>query len=122
MSNKESNTQWLLDMGFKHESKNNGEHLIIDTKYGYLDLWPSTCKWSFRADGHKGQGFEALIESFNERAKPVVAVEAKPDFESLLLEAYARRIDWPEEFTQKVMSALGKSPEAHKSNPKMPWD
>lgn len=120
---KESNTQWLVEMGAKFEAKNNGEHLIIETKHGYVDFWPSTAKWAFRVDAQKGQGVESLVQSMRDRNKPVAPVEEKPDFESLLLEAYALRSHWPEDFTQRVMKALGKGEVVpQNSNTKMPWD
>lgn len=122
MSNKESNTKFLVDLQAKFESKNNGEHLIIDSRYGYIDFWPSSGKWTFRVDGEKGQGAEAMAESLQKRRKPV---ETKPDqvteLKELLTQAWEIILNegeaWPANFRERVETAL----ECNKPSG-LPWD
>lgn len=122
MSNKESNTKLLVDIKAKFESKNNGEHLIIESRYGYIDFWPSSGKWAFRVDGEKGQGFEYMAASLRKRREPV---EAKPDqvteLKGLLTQAWEIILNegeaWPANFRERIEAAL----EYNKPSG-LPWD
>lgn len=41
-NNKEKNIAYLLERGFKFESRNEGFHLMIETSKGRVNFYPST--------------------------------------------------------------------------------
>lgn len=44
-----------------YKTKNNGTHLIVEGRRGYIDYWPSTGKWQDR-NGTGGFGVMVLVE------------------------------------------------------------
>ena len=58
----------LRRAGILFEVKNLGAHLIVEGRYGYIDFWPGTGKWSVRG-GKKGFGTANLINLVNGEQK-----------------------------------------------------
>ena len=59
--NLEKSTQKLIRMGIDFESKNDGLHLIIKSKNGIFDFYPSTGLYTRRGVSHR-RGVESLIK------------------------------------------------------------
>ena len=41
--------------------KNNGNHLIVEGRGGFIDVWPTTGKWICRGDQKLGFGLRELL-------------------------------------------------------------
>jgi len=53
----------LLDqLGIEYTSKNDGIHLIITSKDGFIDFWPSTGKYYDRMNEKHGRGVFRLLK------------------------------------------------------------
>lgn len=67
---KAHNTQWSTDAvkaaGIAFTSPNGGAQLVIATKRGTVDFWPSTGLFKHRADGIKRRGVKNLIRFVQE--------------------------------------------------------
>ena len=50
----------LAEAGIGFDSRNEGQHLIVEGFDCYIDFWPSTERWATRF-GHKGRGIHNLI-------------------------------------------------------------
>lgn len=61
-SNQENSTKILQEKGVKFESKNWGNHLVVEGKKGLIDFWPSTGKFIPRCEGRKGRGVFNLLK------------------------------------------------------------
>jgi hypothetical protein len=48
MTFKDQYIQYLTDAKIPFETKNGGVHLIVEGPHGYIDVWPTTGKWSPR--------------------------------------------------------------------------
>ena len=59
--NQEWSTQKLIDEGISFESKNWGNHLVVDSNQGKIDFWPSTGKFIVRQSGRHGRGIKNLL-------------------------------------------------------------
>jgi hypothetical protein len=46
--NRETSTKLLADNNIPFQASNNGAHLIVSTKHGFIDFWPGTGKWITR--------------------------------------------------------------------------
>ena len=60
--NRERSAQLLIDRGVEFETKNDGAHLIVKTKYGPVDFWPGTGKFIPRPAGRSGRGVFNLLK------------------------------------------------------------
>ena len=60
--NKNSSTNWLKNCGFSFESHNNGIHLVVSTRKGIVDFWPSTGKWIARDSGKTGRRVKGILD------------------------------------------------------------
>lgn len=65
LSNQDWSTQKLVDEGIAFESKNWGNHLIVETQNGKVDFWPSTGKFIVRDTGKHGRGIRQLLKICN---------------------------------------------------------
>ena len=147
---KDMRTNALTDMGIVFESKNNGEHLIINTLGGVIDYWPSTGKYYDRGTAVNGSDHDMFIHLVRNRTKgmPVTArgllrnVENMPgvtieecvkyehsdavEYLELLGQAWELINNegnaWPTNFRERVMKALNQKPEAHNTSTKLPWE
>jgi hypothetical protein len=61
-NNREYSTQLLIDNGVAFEEKNGGAHLIVESKSGKIDFWPSTGLYMCRESGRKGRGVRNLLK------------------------------------------------------------
>lgn len=61
-SNQDWSTQKLIDEGIPFESKNWGNHLIVETQNGKVDFWPSTGKFIVRDTDKHGRGIRQLLK------------------------------------------------------------
>lgn len=59
----------LRRLGINFSSHNGGAHLIVETKYGFVDYWPGTGKWKSRNVG-SGQGLEGLLAYIGIERRP----------------------------------------------------
>jgi len=58
--NTNQSTAYLAGLGIPFESKNNGAHLIVDSR---VDFWPSTGLWITRGpSGQRGRGVRHLLQ------------------------------------------------------------
>ena len=64
-SNLKHSTQKLIDLGISFESKNGGNHLVINHNNKIVDFWPSTGKYKFRAREKYCRGVNKLIKELN---------------------------------------------------------
>ena len=60
-SNREFGAIQLFNAGVPFTKHNNGAHLIVEGKVGFVDYWPGTGKWKGR-DGTTGFGIRNLLE------------------------------------------------------------
>lgn len=51
----------LNRVGIKFDSRNNGQHLIVEGIDCFIDFWPSTDRWNTRF-GFKSRGLYRLIK------------------------------------------------------------
>ncbi len=61
LSNKEQSTKLISDL-FYYESKNNGNHLVVENNQMVADFWPSTGKFNIRGESEYGRGVKKLIK------------------------------------------------------------
>jgi len=62
--NREQSAQHLRDRGILFSANNNGAHLIVEGKDGYIDFWPGTGRWKTRK-GKTGFGVRNLAKLIN---------------------------------------------------------
>lgn len=53
-------TNYLTEIGVTFESKNNGIHLIVNSKNGIIDFYPTTGLWIVR-NGKRGRGVKNMV-------------------------------------------------------------
>ena len=63
-SNQRQSTEMLINAGAKFQSKNGGNHLIVEGRNGLIDYWPSTGKFIERG-GAEGRGIKKLIRKLH---------------------------------------------------------
>ena len=61
------------DIGFT--VKNNGNHLIVEGRSGFIDVWPTTGKWIDRMTATQGFGLRELV-SFITKDETLQTVKA----------------------------------------------
>lgn len=54
--------------------KNNGNHLIVEGRMSFIDVWPTTGKWIDRVSGTQGFGLRELV-AFITRGETLAAVK-----------------------------------------------
>ncbi len=62
--------------------KNNGNHLVVEGRGGFIDVWPTTGKWICRVDHNQGFGLRELLLYITKGetlsvAKPPVSITLK---------------------------------------------
>lgn len=62
LDNKAYSTEALRKAGIEFVSKNEGLHLMVIGKVGFIDFWPSTGKWKCRTSGKYLRGIKSLIK------------------------------------------------------------
>ena len=87
------------DIGFT--VKNNGNHLIVEGRSGFIDVWPTTGKWYDRHRGEQGFGLQALITR-------ITGVEPKPALVIHNLKLSQITVEW---LRDVVQNPLWTSPE-----------
>lgn len=58
--NREASAEFLRRFDVPFTVHNNGAHLIVEVRTGYVDFWPGTGRWIAR-DGKRGFGVRNLI-------------------------------------------------------------
>ncbi len=60
-SNRESSIEVLQQAGIHFTTNNNGVHLIVEGREGFIDYWPGTGRWKDRS-GISGFGVFNLVK------------------------------------------------------------
>lgn len=58
--NRANSAEYLAQRGIPFVSKNDGAHLIVEGREGFIDFWPCTGKWHSRC-GKKGFSVRNLV-------------------------------------------------------------
>lgn len=59
-NNRKQSADYLTKHDIVFTTNNNGAHLIVEGKEGYIDFWPGTGRWTIR-DGESGFGVKNLV-------------------------------------------------------------
>ncbi len=62
--NYESNHAEVRRLHLSFETKNGGEHLVMDFSGEAVDFWPSSGKWHLRRQHKYGNGLGKLLKHF----------------------------------------------------------
>lgn len=66
--NRAGSAELLTEAGIAFEDKNMGAHLIVNTRSGAIDFWPSTGLWIVRGQSRRSYGVRNLIKHCKDQA------------------------------------------------------
>lgn len=59
---KREGTDWLKQLGVAFQSRNLGNHLIVEGPGELVDYWPATGRWIGRKSRRNGHGEASLLD------------------------------------------------------------